>query len=344
MTTAALGLWFSPRRGGMVPCGRWVPRHLQLGGIMTVFSASLPVDMSSLTELSALFSGTLMPGNVVYGPTDITYDVVVIPRVMHVDFSGSFKYDGGHNLIDGTMHAITVAQAGTPAYSITGFSASVQTLLADANASQVMSFFYGLFAGADKITGSSGDDLLLGFGGNDRIIGGAGNDRIIGGAGNDTLYGGPGNDTLTGGPGNDHFVFNTKFGETNVDLITDFRGGTQRHPIDHIDLWAYVADASGFGMASHTANNHLFFWSHEHRGLLAQSAFHVGAHATNKNQHIIYDQAHGTLYFDPTGGHVDAHGHFVSGQEFLFAKLSASHDKHHPGPPDLHYYDFSIIA
>jgi Ca2+-binding RTX toxin-like protein len=265
---------------------------------MTIFSANLGVDMSSLLELSALFSGTLTPGNVVYGPTDITYDVVVIPKVMHVDFLGAFQYSGG-NLIGGTMNCIIVAQNGTPAYSITGFSAPVQTLLNDAASSHVMDFFYGLFAGPDKITASSGNNLLLGFGGND---------MIIAGTGNDTLNGGPGNDTLVGGSGNDHFVFNTKPGTNNVDTITNFHHG------DHIDL-----------------KGHLFHWSHEHYGKLGALGFYEdGPRAINNHQHIIYNEASGALYYNPTGGH--------SGHEYLFAKLAVVGHLH----PELSAYDFII--
>jgi Ca2+-binding RTX toxin-like protein len=307
---------------------------------MTVFSASLPVDMSSLQELSALFSGTLMPGNVVYGPTDITYDVVVIPRVMHVDFSGSFLYDGGHNLIDGTMHAITVAQAGTPAYSIHGFSASVQTLLADAAAPdsnvKVMSFFYNLFSGGDVITGSSGTDFLWGLGGNDTIRGGDGNNFI---------HGGPGNDVLIGGLGQDEFFFDNKLNKnTNVDTIKHFTPSKfNSHNVlvsagDHICLAEHVAN----GFATHSTT-HLFYWG-ENTGKFHSSAFVHGPNthehplrAHNSSQHILYNETNGRLYYDPDGsGHFDRGGHFVNLAPIEFAVLS--------GHPHLTYHDFTIIA
>jgi Ca2+-binding RTX toxin-like protein len=279
---------------------------------MTTFSASLPVNMSSLLELSGLFSGTLTPANVVYGPAVISYDVIVTSPVMHVTFLGAFQYSGG-NLIGGTMNCIIVAENGAPAYSITGFTASVQTLLQDATASHVMDFFYGLFAGPDKITASSGNNLLLGFGGND---------MIVAGTGNDTLNGGPGNDTLVGGPGNDHFVFDTAPGMDNVDTITNFHHG------DQIDLSA-----------------HLFHWNREHHGHLVTSAFYECDRpkavedvpkAINRSQHIIYNDASGALYYNPTGGHMSANGHFVSGHEYLFAVVV--------GHPELSAHDFTIIA
>ena len=277
---------------------------------MVTFSASLGVNMAALTELSGLFSGTLTPANVVYGASDMSYVVVVTSPVMHVDFSGSFQYDGG-NLSGGTMNGITVAQDGTPAYSISDFSASVQTLLNDASASKVMSFFYGLFTGHDSINGSPGDDQLWALGRSD---------TITAGAGNDTLYSGAGAAHLIGGSGHDHFVFNNRLSNATVDTILNFQDGR-----DHIYLWEYVA--KGFAMASHLSMNHLFFWTAEHSGGLYKSSIHLGREAGNNNQHIIYDRAHGDLYYHPGG----APNHLL-----LFAKL--------PDHPLLTYQDFSIIA
>jgi Ca2+-binding RTX toxin-like protein len=64
-------------------------------------------------------------------------------------------------------------------------------------------FFYGLFAGNDRITLSSGNDYFEALGGNDAIYGNAGSDALFGNEGNDKLYGGLGNDDLYGGLGDD---------------------------------------------------------------------------------------------------------------------------------------------
>lgn len=70
---------------------------------------------------------------------------------------------------------------------------------------------YGL-AGADKITGLGGDDILCGgsganniegSGGGDLIVGGSGGDKLSGSAGDDRLFGGTGTDNLIGGAGYD---------------------------------------------------------------------------------------------------------------------------------------------
>jgi Ca2+-binding RTX toxin-like protein len=56
-------------------------------------------------------------------------------------------------------------------------------------------------AGADNITGSTGDDLIEGGDGNDSLSGGAGNDTLYGEDDNDSLLGGAGEDVIDGAAG-----------------------------------------------------------------------------------------------------------------------------------------------
>lgn len=86
-------------------------------------------------------------------------------------------------------------------------------------------------AGAVNLTGNELDNTLTG---------GKGVNILIGGAGNDIINGGLGADVLTGGAGADNFVFNTQFGSTNVDKVTDFVMGE-----DHITI-----DLTGFSHPS----------------------------------------------------------------------------------------------
>ena len=58
-------------------------------------------------------------------------------------------------------------------------------------------------AGADFITGGSGDDVIDGGAGGDFILGQRGDDTIDGNDGDDMINGGIGNDTLNGGDGDD---------------------------------------------------------------------------------------------------------------------------------------------
>ena len=124
--------------------------------------------------------------------------------------------------------------------------------------------------------------------GRDRIIGNAADNRLAGKAGDDTLFGGAGHDTLTGGTGHDAFNFNTALSETNADQIADFQ-----HGIDTLRL------------------SHAVF-SHTGRGVLHAEAFALGDDAHDANDRIIYDRAHGALYFDADGSGAAEQVHFAS--------------------------------
>lgn len=121
---------------------------------------------------------------------------------------------------------------------------------------------------------------------------GRGNDldnKITGSTANNILAGGLGADTLSGSTGDDTFLFDTRLGGGNIDLISDFKS---KH--DMIDL------------------DHLAF-GNLHLGKLTAADFVNGTAATNASQHIIYDQASGILYYDADG---------VGGQaQVAFARL-----------------------
>ena len=108
--------------------------------------------------------------------------------------------------------------------------------------------------------------------------GGSVGDRIVGNSADNNLYGRNGNDILTGGAGHDAFFFNTGLSATtNLDHVTDFR-----HGIDSFEL--------AHGVFTHLA-----------RGTLSLSAFFTGAAAHDSNDRIVYDKAHGALYWDADG-------------------------------------------
>lgn len=74
-------------------------------------------------------------------------------------------------------------------------------------------------AGNDIITGSADHDMIAGGDGNDIIDGGDGRDYITGGAGDDSLIGGywlAEDDTLIGGAGNDVFIWNSAYGNDEI--------------------------------------------------------------------------------------------------------------------------------
>jgi Ca2+-binding RTX toxin-like protein len=109
---------------------------------------------------------------------------------------------------------------------------------------------------------------------NDTLTGGTGNDLLNGGAGNDRLAGGKGNDVLTGGAGADVFLLS---GDTKVDHITDFVSGT-----DHLTLDSLLFKALP-------------------KGNLGAEQWVLGTKALGSSQHLIYDAAHGALYYDADG-------------------------------------------
>jgi Ca2+-binding RTX toxin-like protein len=142
-----------------------------------------------------------------------------------------------------------------------------------------------------NVIGNALSNVLIGNASNNLLNGGAGgNDSLRGMDGNDQLNGGVGNDTLTGGGNRDVFVFNTALNNTaNVDAITDFSA-----PADTI--WLDNAVFAALGAT----------------GVLAASAFHVGAVAATAAQHILYDSSNGWLRYDADGTGASAAIHFAT--------------------------------
>ncbi len=136
-------------------------------------------------------------------------------------------------------------------------------------------------AARDTLNGSGESDSIVAGAGKDSVKGNAGNDIIDGEAGKDSLSGGEGKDWLKGGGGKDKFVFDTTPKAANLDHIADFAHGQDTIVLKHGVFRALSA------------------------GHLASNAFHVGTHSTHAADRIIYDQAHGKLYYDSdgNGGH-----------------------------------------
>ena len=171
------------------------------------------------------------------------------------------------------------------------------------------SFTYSLADGSAAIVtvtirGIDSNDTLQGTAHKDMLSGGKGNDTLNGGKGNDTLDGGIGKDVLAGNAGSDTFVFDAALKSANCDTIKDFN-----HAADTIQL------------------EHSLFKGLGASGELQAKYFHAGTHAHDGNDHIIFDEAHGALYYDSdgTGSHA----------KVLFATIS-----NHAG---LSYDDFLLM-
>ena len=109
---------------------------------------------------------------------------------------------------------------------------------------------------------------------NDVLTGGAGKDTLRGGAGDDLLIGGKSSDTLTGGEGADIFQLS---GDTKTDHITDFVSGTDQIQLSH------------------------FIYKGLPLGPLDSSQLVFGTTAQSGNEHLMYDQGTGNLWFDVDG-------------------------------------------
>lgn len=176
----------------------------------------------------------------------------------------------------------------------------------------------------DRITGSDKDNVLAGNGGNDVIRGMGGNDTLYGdtgpgggssgipgadtldgGKGDDLLFAGLGVDLLIGGPGKDTFVFSSvpQSAFDGVDKIKDFNVKD-----DTILLSSLYMELE--------------------KGVLDKDAFTVGTQAKDAEDRIIYDKAHGKLYYDEDGtGSGDS--------PILFATFLGK-------PPALTHADFDV--
>ena len=156
--------------------------------------------------------------------------------------------------------------------------------------------------GDDFVSGGADDDVIEGGIGNDTLYGATGNDVIFGGEGKDVIAGNQGNDKLTGGKGADQFIFaQVNLGTQGLDKIRDFKPGKDSIAFDFLD---------------------------ELGAKLNKGEFVVGKKAKDADDHVIYNDKKGMLYFDGDGKGGDA--------AFAFAKIG----KH----LDLTHKDFDILV
>ncbi|MGE0698315.1 MAG: calcium-binding protein, partial [Hyphomicrobiaceae bacterium] len=208
-------------------------------------------------------------------------------------------------------------------------------------------------SGNNVISGNGGNDTLDGGAGNDLLVGGTGADSMIGGTGDDTfvvdsasdivveaagagggidtvrtwlfdldlanyasvenatltgtaalsltgdeddneLTGNIGANIMTGGFGAYTFVFNTTLGGTNIDTITDFTAGEDKVALSKAIMTALAVT-----------------------GTLDADQFVIGTQAGDADDHVIYDDTTGALFYDENGSE--------DGGQVQFATLAAGH-------------------
>ncbi|HEY9659713.1 MAG TPA: calcium-binding protein, partial [Allocoleopsis sp.] len=143
-----------------------------------------------------------------------------------------------------------------------------------------LDFVYG-GAGDDQIFGEADGDVLFGDVGNDLIDGGSGNDELSGDKGRDILIGGSGDDELFGGLGSDYFLFKDVLGD-GIDRINDFEIARDYIVVD--------LNSASYRNAGLTPN-----------ASITADQFRQGTAALTASDRFIYDQATGSLFFDPDG-------------------------------------------
>ncbi len=199
------------------------------------------------------------------------------------DAGGRFAIEGGRLVVlngvaldyeQARQHAVTIRMTDSGGLSTTqSLTIAVANVTPERTAGS---------ARAEVIVGGAGRDTLGGGGGNDRLSGSGERDALRGGSGQDRLDGGLGRDALYGGSGKDAFLFTTKLGRSNVDTLRDFQLN------DAIWLENKIFKGIGSGSLSKPKT-------------MLEDAFHLGPTAQDAEDRILYDQATGSLFYDPDG-------------------------------------------
>ncbi|MBQ0821371.1 calcium-binding protein [Microvirga sp. HBU67558] len=210
---------------------------------------------------------------------------------------GNDALDGGagDDVINGGTGADTMnGGAGNDAYYIDNLGdqvidgAGVDTVYVaidgyDLNRLGAIENITGIGAVAITLTGNAFNNTLTGNDGANILMGGAGNDVLSGGRGNDKIYGQEGNDVLFGGLDRDIFVFDKRPNKrTNVDKIADYNVRDDSIYLEN----KYFKVGSG---------------SPSKPKQMASKYFYKGAKAHDRDDHIIYDNKKGILYYDADG-------------------------------------------
>ncbi|MGL4965641.1 MAG: calcium-binding protein [Inquilinus sp.] len=235
--------------------------------VETTFSFRLPDNVENLVLDAALYPGAHAIGNALENViTGNDMDALLYGAAGNDTLHGGT----GSDRLDGGLGADTMdGGAGDDTY-VVGSSGDVVTELADQGTDTVRSAIgYHL--------GDNVEDLVL-IG--SRAVDGTGNDLANALTGNDAanvLAGGLGKDVLTGGGGADSFVFDTAFGGSNIDRLTDFTPAE-----DH-----FLLDPAIFSQLP--------------PGALSPEAFALGTAAAEADDRILYDIDTGTLRYDRDG-------------------------------------------
>jgi Ca2+-binding RTX toxin-like protein len=264
--------------------------------ITEVFGAGIDTVQSSLTyTLAADLENLTLTGSAAINGTGNALNNSLIGNTADNTLTGG---DGNDTLDGGSGNDTLIGAAGNDSYffdadlalgtdTLDEAGGGIDTLNFSSTTSRSIALNLGV---ATSQVANSNLSLILGSATTfENVIGGALDDtltgntlanRLNGGSGNDTLNGGAGNDTLIGGLGGDTFRFDSSPNpSTNRDAITDF----SLDQGDAIQL------------------ENAIFTSLLTTGILAESAFLIGATAITADQRILYNSTTGSLAYDADG-------------------------------------------
>ncbi|WP_458098004.1 glycerophosphodiester phosphodiesterase family protein [Roseomonas sp. WA12] len=194
---------------------------------------------------------------------------------------------GDNRLIGGAGDDQMVGGAGDDAYDVNSAGDVVVELAGEGSDRVTASISYTLTDNVEKLImegtavegmGNALGNRILGNAQDNILSGLAGNDTLHGNGGDDLLMGGTGVNHLFGGEGADRFRFDAPGGQGNLTRVMDFVGGEDRIELDG-DVFAALSGS----------------------GPIAAGEFAAGRVATTADQHVLYDQASGTLLYDADG-------------------------------------------
>jgi Ca2+-binding RTX toxin-like protein len=181
----------------------------------------------------------------------------------------------GANILNGGVGIDTLrGLSGDDAYHIDNAADVIQETAGGGADRALASTSYQLKAGVhveQLITNSAVGTSAINLFGNEFA------NSITGNAGSNIINGKAGADTLRGLGGNDFFIFDTALGAGNIDTLADFNVAADTVRLEN-SIFTGLAN-----------------------GVLAASAFHIGAAAADALDRIIYNSTTGALSFDADG-------------------------------------------
>jgi Ca2+-binding RTX toxin-like protein len=250
---------------------------------------SLNFQNSTSGVISSLNSST--SGQYSYGSGDfIQFDNIEAFNIIGSSYNDSLFGSNGNDILNGGLgndymaggignDTYIIQSIGDIIYEDLNTSIDIDTVKS-AIAYQLGNNLEKLLLTGSKAINGKGNSLnntIIGNSNQNLLSGDLGNDILDGGSGNDTLIGGNGADRLTGGSGADKFRFEST--NQGVDRIIDFAIAEDIIEISKVGFNTKLIAGSSISSAQ----------------------FVLGTKALDSNDHFIYNQSTGGLFFDADG-------------------------------------------